>query len=77
MVWLEYLPALLATLCRFASWHTFSFANHALTRSHTHHRTRIARTQPHYSVFGTLFSVLYFLHLYWTYLIFQVRTQFV
>lgn len=28
--------------------------------------------QPHYAVFGTLFSVLYFLHLYWTWLILQV-----
>lgn len=28
--------------------------------------------QPHYSVFGTLFMVLYFLHLYWTWLIWKV-----
>lgn len=28
--------------------------------------------QPHYSAFGTMFMLLYFLHLYWTYLILQV-----
>lgn len=28
--------------------------------------------QPHYSAFGTMFSLLFFLHLYWTYLIFKV-----
>jgi ceramide synthetase len=28
--------------------------------------------QPHYSAFGTMFLVLFFLHLYWTYLIFKV-----
>lgn len=28
--------------------------------------------QPHYAIFGTLFTVLYFLHLYWTWLILQV-----
>lgn len=28
--------------------------------------------QPHYSVFGTLFTLLYFLHLYWTWLIWKV-----
>jgi ceramide synthetase len=28
--------------------------------------------QPHYSAFGTMFLVLWFLHLYWTYLIFKV-----
>jgi hypothetical protein len=28
--------------------------------------------QPYYAIFGTLFSVLYFLHLYWTWLILQV-----
>lgn len=28
--------------------------------------------QPHYSAFGTMFLVLFFLHLYWTYLIFRV-----
>lgn len=28
--------------------------------------------QPHYSVFSTMFLLLYFLHLYWTYLIFKV-----
>ncbi|GBF89705.1 LAG1 longevity assurance [Raphidocelis subcapitata] len=28
--------------------------------------------QPHYSIFATLFMVLYFLHLYWTWLILQV-----
>lgn len=28
--------------------------------------------QPHYAVFGTLFMILWFLHLYWTYLIFKV-----
>ncbi|KAF8062789.1 ASC1-like protein [Scenedesmus sp. PABB004] len=28
--------------------------------------------QPHYSVFGTLFMLLFFLHAYWTYLIFRV-----
>jgi len=29
-------------------------------------------TQPHYSILGTLFLLLYFLHLYWTYLILKV-----
>jgi ceramide synthetase len=28
--------------------------------------------QPHYSAFGTMFSLLFILHLYWTYLIFKV-----
>jgi ceramide synthetase len=28
--------------------------------------------QPHYSAFGTMFLLLFFLHLYWTYLIFKV-----
>jgi ceramide synthetase len=28
--------------------------------------------QPHYAAFGTMFLVLFFLHLYWTYLIFKV-----
>ncbi|KAF6262816.1 TLC domain-containing protein [Scenedesmus sp. NREL 46B-D3] len=28
--------------------------------------------QPHYSAFATMFMLLYFLHLYWTYLIFKV-----
>ena len=30
------------------------------------------KVQPHYSAFGTMFLVLFFLHLYWTYLIFKV-----
>jgi hypothetical protein len=32
-------------------------------------------SQPFYAIFGTLFLVLYFLHLYWTWLILQVRTR--
>lgn len=28
--------------------------------------------QPHYAAFGTMFLVLFFLHVYWTYLIFKV-----
>eukprot|EP00879_Flechtneria_rotunda_P008442 GHRR01008843.1.p1 GENE.GHRR01008843.1~~GHRR01008843.1.p1 ORF type:complete len:313 (+),score=32.93 GHRR01008843.1:184-1122(+) len=28
--------------------------------------------QPHYAAFGTMFTLLYFLHLYWTYLIIKI-----
>jgi ceramide synthetase len=35
-------------------------------------RTPPTTPQPHYSIFATLLLVLYFLHLYWTWLILQV-----